>query len=274
MHRNEKYKKYIINWMDITKNDKSILNEIDGELFISQKENNNENSNELYLIKAIIESHIMYCNTFELLKEKKYYKAWCELEQIEINLTCIKDNIEYLDTAYDYGLKFLANMVQNWQKLYPYKMFFSSREIIHEIQCSICHTPRCFLNDCIHEKGKLYNGQLCCDEVTNFEIITYDIVSTPVHKYSVLFLENTDNNNYQAIDLVLNYIKSTHQIFSVRLLERFFDKHHGILSPDMPCPCNRSMKFYKDCCLKRKYICIQHIELDFPTPLNVPAIFQ
>ncbi|MDL5166678.1 SecC motif-containing protein [Proteus faecis] len=274
MESNKKYIKYIINWMDITKNDKSTLKEVNADLLNSQKENNENNSNKLYLIKTIIDSHMLYCDVFELLTEKKYYEAWCKLERIEINLISIKNNIEYLDTHHDYGLQFLTNMVRNWQMLYPYKIFLSSREIIHELQCSICHTQRSFLDNCIHEKGKLYNGQVCYDEVTKFEIITFDIVSTPVHKYSVLFPKSGDNNNYQYLDLVLNYVKSTHQIFSVRLLNRFFDNHHGILSPDAPCPCNRSMKLYKDCCLKRKYIYIQHVDLSFPTPLNVPAIFQ
>ncbi|MBS3827429.1 SecC motif-containing protein [Proteus mirabilis] len=263
-----------MSWMDITENDKSVLNDVCDMLSISQKNNNNDNSNELFLIKIIIESHMMYCNAFSLLTKKEYYEAWCILEQIEINLINIKYNIESLNTRHDYGLAFLNHMVRNWQNLYPYKVFGSSREIIHEIQCSICHTPRSFFDDCMHEKGKLYNGQLCYDNVTKFEIISYDIVSTPVNKFSVFFSESGDNNNYELLDLVLNYIKSTHQIFSVRLSNRFHDYHNGILSPDIPCPCNRSIKMYKDCCLKRKYICIQHVDIDFPTPLNVPATFQ
>ena len=104
-------------------------------------------------------------------------------------------------------------MVCNWQALFPYKIFGSSREIIKEVKCSVCNTTRSFINDCGHVKNKLYNGVLCFDEVIDFELITYDIVSNPVNKCSV-FSNDGDHYNYSTLISVVKYIQS-HIKFSI-----------------------------------------------------------
>ncbi|WP_273826705.1 SecC motif-containing protein [Providencia rettgeri] len=265
---------YLTNWMDISSSDKTILNEVEVLLNESKLKKQNEESNSLFLIKLIIDSHMLYDDILNLLFNKSYYDAWCRLENLEINLMNIKENIHYLDCNYDYGLQFLKNMTTNWQLLYPYKVFGSTRELIHEIRCSICKEKRSFLDDCGHVKGKLYMGELCYDEVTNWELITIDVVSNPVRKLSVFFPENGDNNNYSLLEIVLSYIKSKNQIFSVNVYERFMKDHDGILSPNSACPCSRSMKLYEDCCLKKNAIYLKHIDIWFPSPLAVDPIFQ
>ncbi len=60
-----------------------------------------------------------------------------------------------------YKLDFYKEIVESWQSLFPYKIFFSIGATIKQYTCSICgHVirPR---NKCIHKKGKLYNGKLC-----------------------------------------------------------------------------------------------------------------
>ncbi|EIX2028980.1 TPA: SecC motif-containing protein, partial [Enterobacter hormaechei subsp. steigerwaltii] len=162
--------------------------------------------------------------------------------------------------------------VCNWQALFPYKIFGSSREIIKEVKCSVCNTTRSFINDCGHVKNKLYNGVLCFDEVIDFELITYDIVSNPVNKCSVFFSNDGDHYNYSTLISVVKYIQSPHQIFNITTWRFKAKEHDGVLSPENICPCGDSLKKYADCCLPRNGIYKKHIDIWFPFPLNVEPI--
>lgn len=260
---------HLKNWMDITSVDATVFDYIEGRLKEYQDNNNNDYANKFSLYKVLYEAHLDYVKVFNLLKMGGYYEAWCLLERIEINLITVKDNAHYLDSVEEYGVRFLKNMVRNWQSLYPYKVFISSREIIKEIRCSVCNEKRHFINDCGHVKGRLYNGVLCVDMITDFEPITYDVVSNPVNKFSVLFSEKGDNYDYSIIEYVLNYMITEHQIFFVVKWYDVFKKHDGISSPSYLCPCNSSFKNYEECCLERRYICTPHIHIDFPMPLDI-----
>lgn len=260
-------------WYKINQPDKNILSYINSKLIEHQQENNHL-ANTFFVYKEIYQSHLNYVTTFNLLKKHDFYNAWCLLETIEIALVTIKDNIEYIDNAGEFGIDFLTNMVRNWQALFPYKIFFSSRELIKELKCSICNQKRHLINDCGHVKGRVYNGVLCVDIVVDFEIITYDIVSNPVNKYSVPFSSDGDNHSYSELKFVLNYIKSEHQIFFVKKGMLKYKNHNGVSSPTYRCPCNSSFKSYEECCLSKKYLYIPHIAIDFPLPLNVDPFFN
>lgn len=260
---------FLKEWYKIKNLDDTIYAEIELQLKKYQEANNNELANKLYLYKIIYDCHINYIKVFNQLKLKKYYDAWCVLERIEININVIKENIVFLDSADEYGIDFLLSMVRNWQHLFPYTVFTSSREIIKKITCSICNKERHFIKDCGHIKGRLYNGVLCIDNVMDFEIITYDIVSNPVNKYSVMFPSSGDNYSYSTLECVLEKIKSAHQTFSVLKTEIIYRRHDGVTSPDAICPCKRSITIYDKCCLMKKYIYIPHIMIDFPMPLYV-----
>lgn len=265
---------FLKEWYKIKKLDNTVYAEIESQLKTYQEANNNALANKLYLYKIIYDSHLYYIEVFNKLKVKEYYEAWCILERIEININTIKENIAFLDFVDEYGIDFLLNMARNWQSLFPYKFFTSSREIIKKITCSICNEERHFIKDCGHVKGRLYNGMLCTDQVIDFEIITYDIVSNPVNKYSVMFPSSGDNNDYSILEQVLEQIKSERQTFSVSTSEIIFRDHDGVTSPDASCPCRRSIKKYEKCCLMKTHIYIPHKMIDFPIPLYVEPTFR
>lgn len=260
------------NWMSINQADNVVLDYLTAELIKSQSMNMNDESNKIFLYKKTLLAHLKYIQVISFLKKGDFYDAWVELERIEIDLIHIKENKEYLPELKFYGVNFLARMVCNWQALFPYNIFGSSREIIKEVKCSVCNTTRSFINDCGHVKNKLYNGVLCFDEVIDFEIITYDVVSNPVNKFSVFFSSNGDRNNYSILSNVVKYIQSPHQIFSVTSWKYKSKDHNGVISPDNICPCGSSFKKYADCCLPHNGIYNKHIDIWFPLPLNVEPI--
>ncbi|EDY2523211.1 SecC motif-containing protein, partial [Salmonella enterica] len=157
MNIHEKLKR----WMCITQEDSAILDYLNAELKKAQSLSLNNESNRLFLYKTILLAHLKYIQVINLLTRGDFYEAWVELERIEIDLIHIKENNEFLPEVNFYGVNFLARMVCNWQALFPYKIFGSSREIIKEVKCSVCNTTRSFINDCGHVKNKLYNGVLC-----------------------------------------------------------------------------------------------------------------
>ena len=259
-------------WMSITQEDGAILDCLNAELIKSQFLSLNNESNRLFLYKTILQAHLKYIQVINLLTRGDFYEAWVELERIEIDLIHIKENNEYLPEINLYGVNFLARMVCNWQALFPYKLFGSSREIIKEVKCSVCNTTRGFINDCGHVKNKLYNGVLCFDEVTDFELISYDVVSNPVNKYSVFFSSDGDNYNYSTLINVVKYIQSPHQIFNISTWKYKAKEHDGVLSPENICPCGDSFKKYADCCLSRNGIYYKQIDIWFPLPLDIEPI--
>ena len=268
MNIHEKLKR----WMCITQEDSDILDYLNAELKKAQPLSLNNESNRLFLYKTILLAHLKYIQVINLLTRGDFYEAWVELERIEIDLIHIKENNEFLPEVNFYGVNFLARMVCNWQALFPYKIFGSSREIIKEVKCSVCNTTRSFINDCGHVKNKLYNGVLCFDEVIDFELITYDIVSNPVNKCSVFFSNDGDHYNYSTLISVVKYIQSPHQIFNITTWRFKAKEHDGVLSPENICPCGDSLKKYADCCLPRNGIYKKHIDIWFPFPLNVEPI--
>lgn len=228
--------------------------------------------NKLWIYKTLLQSHKLYIDIFDMLKNQKYYDSWFNLEQLEINLLYIDRNKEYLTE--DFGFNFLFRMTKCWQALFPYRIFMSSREIIKEMRCSICNKKISLIGGCKHRKGKLYNGKLCYHIVTDFELITFDVVDNPVNKYSV-FDHHDDNREYfPVLNYVLSYMLTPHQEFSVNVFERKLMDHNGIYSPEYPCPCKRSMKKYSDCCLDKKFICVKHLDINFPLPLVVEPFFK
>jgi len=261
----------LLSWMSISHDDDSILDYLETELIKSQSLNQNADSNRIYLEKRILTAHLRYLDVISFLKENSFYEAWVELERIEIDLMVIKDNKDFIPEISHYGINFLARMVRNWQNLFPYKIFGSSRELIKEVRCSVCNQTRSFIDDCGHVKNKIYNGNLCYDEVVDFEIITYDVVSNPVNKFSVFFASDGDHNNYSHLISVIKYIESPHQIFQVLTWKYKTQEHTGVISPESMCPCG-NFKKYANCCLKYDFICGKHIHIWFPLPLNVEPV--
>lgn len=220
--------------------------------------------NRAWVYTTLLEGHFLYLNIFTLLKSEDFYQAWCKLEKLEILLASLRNNPEYVDS--DFGQSFLNNAVNSWQQLYPYRLFFSSREIIKKMSCSICHSPRSVLQGCRHRRGKLYAGEISLDLVEDFELISYDLVSNPVFKASVPFPSEGDHYDYSALRAALRIVETPRQWFSTVKIGIPVAKHTGVHSPYFPCPCMRSIKNYEDCCMPLPTTETDHFIFDVLSP--------
>lgn len=231
----------------------------------AQADKDEENANLAWFYEATATVHSLYLEAFAELKNRKYYQAWVLLEQIEIELIFINKN--YYQETNDYGLLFLKNIVDNYQAIYPYKIFFSGRYEWGSLICSICNEKVTFAGNCRHREGKLYNGELCIYNKQPKQIITFDIVRHPVNKFAVAFTENEfikglqDQYYYTMLVFALASLQEPYEEWCVNT-EINYRPHNPAFSPNDPCPCDESFKYYKDCCMNKPGIEYKHKYID------------
>lgn len=160
------------------------------------QESNNPQSNKVWAMMTAIEVHQLYIQAFEQLKKGDYYIAWCSLEIAELAIAAIMRN----DTDLYESVRDISFQIQRIQSIYPYKVFASTEILIKEQKCSICDSVRCIRNDCGHRVGYVYNGKLCANIVTSRELKSISIVTNPVHKYAVAFLNDGKGNSVDHYD--------------------------------------------------------------------------
>jgi len=209
----------------------------------------------IWIYQTVIEIHKLYRNAFKLLKDKSYYKAWCQLERIEIIIHSLKKHFTY--DKNQYGLWNIEKAVMNLQVLYPYRLFGSSEILKKKKKCSVCDKEISIRNSCGHIVGEIYNGEMCHRIVTESEILGISLVENPGNKYSVMFLkdektdEQIDQYNYDAIDYLFDLINSPYEIWNLEVSQRELKKEdYGDVGRNDLCTCNSGKKF-KKCCITK-----------------------
>ena len=153
-------------------------------------------SYNVWAMMTAIEVHQLYSQAFEQLKKGDYYIAWCTLERAELAIAAImRNDADLYETVKD-----ISFQIKRIQSIYPYKAFASTEILIKEQKCSICDSVRSIRNDCGHRVGYVYNGSLCANIVTNCELKSISIVTNPVHKYAVAFLNGSEGNSSDHYD--------------------------------------------------------------------------
>lgn len=224
------------------------LNSVKAEKQTAQGVGDDVYANQLWVAESIIEIHQQFVETFELLRVERYYDAWCKAEQVEIMIQNLAHNSQ---EGFE-NVKDINAMVWHLQSLYPYKLFASYVMHVKKETCSICGQERSLRNFCCHRIGKVYNGELCCNIVTEAELKGIDIVENPVHKYSVLFISDAEgSHDYYDYTLLAGLMKYwskpfQHWRYEVRSIFKQKTEFPG-LTNESYCPCG-SGKFYGECC--------------------------
>lgn len=251
---------------------KTALKEINKLLEISQKKENEDVSNLLWRLKKVIEVKIKYIQAFFLLKDKKYYDAWVLLERVEIDISFLEKNVDD-DFIEKYKIFFYKEIVQIWQSLFPYKVFFSVGFTVKRYICSICNhiiRPR---SRCIHEKGKLYNGELCFhvgDEIDAVKEIS--IVKNPMQRSCIAMMDY----DYCVVDFVSERLDSPFDYWKPFKTKKLINRaEFNNIDEDEICPCQETMMLFKDCCFNKEKIAFPHIDIKFSKlpPSNLVTSF-
>lgn len=215
---------------------------------------------QIWIYQTIIEIHKLYLNAFNLLKNKKYYEGWCQLERIEITISSLKRHFQY--DKKEYRLWDIEKQVKNLQVIFPYRLFASSEILKKKKKCSVCDKEISIRNTCGHIIGEIYNGEMCHRIVTEADILGISLVQNPGNKYSVMFLkdektgEQADQYNYDTVDYLFDHITEPYEYWDLEVSQRTTTKEdYGDIGRNDPCLCGSGKKFKKCCGLNigKKY---------------------
>lgn len=203
-----------------------------------------EEANYYWCLKQIYHLQKSFVCTIDLLKSKEYEKAWYAFERIDIGLSNLENNFDISQGNDRYHLLFIARMVKQYQKLFPYRYFLSRESIIKAEKCSICGKPISLRNSCGHKVGKLYMGELCLRKVTDIELKALCVVTDPFDKYTFLRISGHEYN-YGMLEQLMLEIDSPYDEFSIETVKVKKPEFMSISSNEL-CPCGSGKK-YKLC---------------------------
>lgn len=230
-----------------------------------------ERAKLIWCYEQVLKVHHMYMSAFSDLKRGLYYSAWCSFERVEIALASLERHFKLNND--EYKLRFIGKHVEQFQSLFPYKIFASPGMLVKEKVCSVCGTTVSVRNPCGHEVGQIYDGEMCYRHITEVEILEVSLVTTPGHKYAVAFVgqpgddkQMKDHYNYAKLRYVVGGLRSPFDAWDLRWTERRHPhSRYNHVEQDADCPCESGEK-YGDCCLSESGVLRPHLEIVFFVP--------
>jgi hypothetical protein len=196
-----------------------------------------------------------YLAAYFAMKEGRFYEGWCLLERVEIALNSLARHFSSPEGDI-FKIQFLDKYVEQFQDLYPYRMFISPAFLQLEKECSICGGQVSIRNFCGHRKGEIYNGEMCIHVIKKAAFLEVSVVTNPVQKYSVLFLSDSetgkevDHYNYKLVNYVITALGDPFDEWGIQKTKiRHPHALFAHVNKNDKCPCE-SGKSYKKCCLK------------------------
>lgn len=240
------------------------------------RKNNEEDAKYIWCLETALSIQKNYIQAFIECKKDQYYKGWCDLERAEIQLGFINRHFPFEPDQFH--LKFIYNVLEKIQPLFPYRIFLSPEIIENEKVCSICEEPILPRNPCPHKLGNIYQGEMCGRIVKKPQLVGMSFVRDPVQKYSVPFMsengETKDHYDYSVIRYLIQRLDSPFHKWNVEMTTAIHPhtrfKH---LSVNDKCPCASGIK-YKKCCLKKEGVLMPHIQISFEVPPKIGTEIQ
>ena len=120
-----------------------------------------------------------------------------------------KDHADYLmkhlTDPEQMKIPWILHLLENYEILFPYRIFASPHYTVNEMQCSICgletKDPKC-----VHITGHMYRGKIATTINKIEKIIEISLVENPADKRLIIKINNEDYN-YEGIREAIKYIK-------------------------------------------------------------------
>lgn len=194
--------------------EKHIVEEIEKELKMAISNNNEDLANYCWCLKQIFLIKNSYLFAIDCLMNKKYEDAWLLLDKIDLEFCSLENNFDIKQNNDKFCLIFINNIIKEYQKLFPYKYFFSRESIIKNEKCSIYGKRFSLHNSCGHKLEKLYMGQLCQKIITDMELKAIAIVTEPYDNYAFVKIKGYEYD-YHILDELLNKINDLFKKFVI-----------------------------------------------------------
>lgn len=223
-------------------------------------------ANQAWFLSKVSEVREQYIEAWNKIGKKDFYDAWCILEQVEIGCSRILNNPFYPPEKFE--IDTLAKLVNSWQSIYPYRVFFSPEFVIKKKKCSICEQHVSPWSICGHDPKKVYAGKECFRIIEDCEFLSISVVDKPVQKYSVGFLSGEDGKqidqyNYSAVTFVYDRLVAPFDGWKAEWTHAYHphELFEDVLLNDK-CPCE-SGRQYSDCCRSKLGVLRPHLEVIF-----------
>lgn len=194
---------------------------------------------------------LVFCNLasyFKLLKEQHYKSSWNALQDCLDDLKFVGKYLE-LDSRKE--IPDIYDLLECYEKLYPYTVFTSSEYIISKSHCSICGKSMQSLS-CPHIKGNLYWGEIAVehiDEIQEFQAVC--LVKHPEDKRCIIELSDdnrTESEKFKKLEQFIALKLPFLQQFTITSQIETRQRNDIIkVGRNEPCSCGSGIKF-KKCC--------------------------
>lgn len=151
----------------------------------------------------------------------------------------------------------IVAILSQYEKLYPYNVFFSSEYVVSKSHCSICGKSMQSL-DCAHRKGELYWGEVAVeviDEIKEMQAVC--LVSHPEDKRCIVETKAQQNMPVKERFKILNDFLEL-KVNPLRFFDIYKKTEHRRnlqiqkLNRNDICLCGSGKKF-KNCCMDKMY---------------------
>ena len=188
------------------------------------------------------------------LREKRYKSSWDILQDCLDEARLVG---KFVDIRNRKEIPKIVDILFQYEKLYPYRVFASSEYVILKSHCSICGKSMQSLA-CKHRKGKLYWGDFAeevIDEIKEVQAIC--LVSHPENKRCIIEFQEDENipeeEKYKKLDEFIKMKIDSLQNFEIKTkIERRRNLKIQKVGRNDSCPCGSGKKF-KKCCINKLY---------------------
>jgi len=217
-----------------------------------------DHRNRLWSAETFVRAMATYVDAFGMMKAGDHFGAWKALEQAEIALKGSARN-PFLPALVPL-IQTRAEMIALWQTLFPYRFFLSPGMIKKNWACSICGKKSTPIAPCGHTPGRVYAGESAVRIISEAELLEISIVTEPVQKYSVAFVEGKEFD-YGIVEFVLDQLAAPFDPWDGAW---GFERHAHDLFPGLdleePCPCGSALR-YGECCRQESGVKLRHFHL-------------
>ena len=214
----------------------------------------------VWCLEAIGRIQDHFVSAFLNIRAGQFQKAWDQLDRCEIGVSHLGRH--FADEINEFGIEHIRVHTRLLQELYPRIMGFSSAILREDIRCSVCDAKITLREGCDHEKGEIYDGEMCAWVITRAKMLHVSLVDKPAHKIAMSFPKGKDDPRSSLIKCVVSALRSPWHGWSYRKEERRV-RHplfKGVCS-DEDCPCGSGL-VYKTCCMNKETV-FPHFEFTF-----------
>lgn len=202
-----------------------------------------------------------YVSYWKLLLSDKYSESWSTLQDVQSQLRII---YRFTEEPRPPILSHIERQCGELEKLYPYRVFFSSGIIKEDVECSICGKSIDSF-ECEHIAGELYRGRRAYGIVKQIKQLDHvSIVTNPADKRCTVQISDT-SEQFKGVAYLANGLRNkVLEPLSFSHLEfkkiKKIKNEMPLADRNEPCPCGSGKKF-KKCCIDRSSIEMTHVDI-------------